>query len=48
MADAALDSGVLLRSLGDVLYALPPLCVTDAECDTIAAAMVAAVLAALP
>ena len=35
--------GVLLRPLGNVLYAMPPLCVTDAEADAIAAAMVHAV-----
>ena len=40
----SIDNGVLLRPLGNVLYAIPPTCVTDAECDRIAAAMVAAVL----
>jgi adenosylmethionine-8-amino-7-oxononanoate aminotransferase len=43
MADAAFERGVFLRPLGDVLYAMPPLCVTDAEVDQIAEAMVAAV-----
>jgi adenosylmethionine-8-amino-7-oxononanoate aminotransferase len=43
MADAALERGVFLRPLGDVLYAMPPLCTTDAEVDQIAEAMVAAV-----
>jgi adenosylmethionine-8-amino-7-oxononanoate aminotransferase len=33
--------GVLLRPLGDVVYAMPPACTTDAECDAIAAAMAA-------
>lgn len=47
MAAVALEHGVLLRPLGSVLYALPPLCVTDDECDRIAAAMVAAVEAVL-
>jgi len=36
----ALERGVLLRPLGNVLYALPPLCLTDAEADRIAAVMV--------
>jgi adenosylmethionine-8-amino-7-oxononanoate aminotransferase len=35
----AVARGVLLRPLGNVLYALPPACVTDAECDEIAAIM---------
>ncbi len=48
MAATALSRGVLLRPLGPVLYALPPLCVTDAECDTIADAMVRAVESVLP
>ncbi len=39
LADAALERGVLLRPLGPVLYALPPLCVTDAEVDLLASAM---------
>jgi adenosylmethionine-8-amino-7-oxononanoate aminotransferase len=43
MADAALEAGVFLRPLGDVVYAVPPLCVTDAEVDRIGAAMRAAV-----
>jgi adenosylmethionine-8-amino-7-oxononanoate aminotransferase len=43
LARAALDRGVLLRPLGDVLYALPPLCATDAEADRVALAMAAAV-----
>src|SRR5690606_31500379 len=40
---AALAEGVLLRPLGNVLYALPPACVTDDEARTIAAAMRACV-----
>jgi adenosylmethionine-8-amino-7-oxononanoate aminotransferase len=43
---AALGHGVLLRPLGDVVYALPPACTTDAQCDAIAAAMSALVTAA--
>jgi adenosylmethionine---8-amino-7-oxononanoate aminotransferase len=45
MADAALARGVFLRPLGDVLYAMPPLCTTDAEVDQIADAIVAGVSA---
>ncbi|MFT4541903.1 MAG: adenosylmethionine-8-amino-7-oxononanoate aminotransferase [Planctomycetota bacterium] len=37
---AAFDAGVLLRPLGNVLYALPPACTTEAECDRIAEVMV--------
>jgi adenosylmethionine-8-amino-7-oxononanoate aminotransferase len=36
---AALERGVLLRPLGNVLYAMPPLCVTDDEADRIGATM---------
>jgi adenosylmethionine-8-amino-7-oxononanoate aminotransferase len=36
---AALEQGVLLRPLGNVVYALPPACTTDVQCDRIAAAM---------
>ena len=39
----ALARGVLLRPLGNVLYALPPACVTDGECAEIAATMSALV-----
>jgi len=35
----ALAHGVLLRPLGNVLYALPPACLTDEECATIARTM---------
>jgi adenosylmethionine-8-amino-7-oxononanoate aminotransferase len=37
---AALERGVLLRPLGNVLYAMPPACTTDDEADRIAAVMV--------
>ena len=40
-APLALEHGVLLRPLGDVIYALPPACTTEAECDRIADAMIA-------
>ncbi len=36
---AAIELGVLLRPLGNVVYALPPACTTDDQCDQIAAAM---------
>ncbi len=36
---AALERGVLLRPLGNVVYAMPPSCTTDAQCDRIAHAM---------
>jgi len=32
----AIERGVLLRPLGNVLYAMPPACTTDEECDRIA------------
>lgn len=35
----ALAHGVLLRPLGNVVYALPPACTTESECERIAAAM---------
>lgn len=35
----ALDHGVLLRPLGDVVYAMPPACTTEAEIGRIAGAM---------
>ncbi len=40
---ACLDRGVLLRPLGNVLYALPPLCTSDASLGRIADAMAHAV-----
>jgi adenosylmethionine-8-amino-7-oxononanoate aminotransferase len=36
---AALERGVLLRPLGNVLYAMPPACTSEAQADAIAAAM---------
>lgn len=36
----ARDRGVLLRPLGNVVYALPPACTTNEQCDLIAGAMV--------
>lgn len=42
---AAIDRGVLLRPLGNVLYALPPACVTDAEVALLADTMRALVVA---
>jgi adenosylmethionine-8-amino-7-oxononanoate aminotransferase len=38
-----LEAGVFLRPLGNVLYAMPPLCTSDDSLDRIATAMVAAV-----
>ena len=38
---ASLDMGVLLRPLGNVVYALPPACTTDAQVDQIADTMLA-------
>ncbi|MEC7583279.1 MAG: adenosylmethionine--8-amino-7-oxononanoate transaminase [Planctomycetota bacterium] len=35
----SIEKGVLLRPLGNVVYALPPVCVTDEECDRIVDAM---------
>lgn len=35
----ALEHGVLLRPLGDVVYAMPPSCTTSEQCDVIADAM---------
>ncbi|MBM4015392.1 MAG: adenosylmethionine--8-amino-7-oxononanoate transaminase [Planctomycetes bacterium] len=37
----ALELGVLLRPLGTAIYACPPACTDDAQCDRIAAAMAA-------
>jgi adenosylmethionine-8-amino-7-oxononanoate aminotransferase len=37
----AIEHGVLLRPLGNVVYAMPPACTTSAECARIAAAMAA-------
>ncbi|MEX1025854.1 MAG: adenosylmethionine--8-amino-7-oxononanoate transaminase [Planctomycetota bacterium] len=38
---AALEHGVLLRPLGNVVYAMPPACVDDGQADQIADAMIA-------
>ncbi|MEL6715873.1 MAG: adenosylmethionine--8-amino-7-oxononanoate aminotransferase BioA, partial [Planctomycetota bacterium] len=35
----AAEHGVLLRPLGNVVYALPPACLTGEECDRVARAM---------
>jgi adenosylmethionine-8-amino-7-oxononanoate aminotransferase len=40
MAAAALERAVLLRPLGNVLYAMPPFCLTDAEALGLAGVMV--------
>ena len=37
---AAIDRGVLLRPLGDVLYAMPPARTTEAECQEIARVLI--------
>lgn len=37
----ALEHGVLLRPLGNVVYAMPPSCTSDEQCDRIADAMAA-------
>ena len=39
VAQTAIDSGVLLRPLGNVVYALPPACTNPGEVDQIAQAM---------
>jgi adenosylmethionine-8-amino-7-oxononanoate aminotransferase len=44
---AALERGVLLRPLGNVLYAMPPLCLTDEEADRVGSVMVEIVEAVL-
>ena len=36
MRDAALEEGVLLRPLGNVVYLMPPYCITDAEIQHLA------------
>jgi adenosylmethionine-8-amino-7-oxononanoate aminotransferase len=46
MSEASIERGVLLRPLGSVLYALPPLCTSDESLARVAEAMRAAVLAA--
>ena len=47
MRQVALDEGVLLRPLGNVLYALPPWCASNASLRRIADAMEAAVATAI-
>ncbi len=42
MYRAALDAGVLLRPLGDVLYWMPPYCIDDAQLNLLAHATAAA------
>jgi adenosylmethionine-8-amino-7-oxononanoate aminotransferase len=39
LRERAVERGVLLRPLGNVLYAMPPACTSEAECDRIAAVM---------
>lgn len=46
MRRVAIEHGVLLRPLGNVVYALPPACTTDAQCRVIARAMAATAEAA--
>ena len=41
MRRAAIEHGALLRPLGNVLYAMPPACVTDGELDRLAETMAA-------
>ncbi|MGH7163145.1 MAG: aminotransferase class III-fold pyridoxal phosphate-dependent enzyme, partial [Planctomycetota bacterium] len=36
---AALERGVLLRPLGNVLYAMPPFCLSDEEADRVGEVM---------
>ncbi len=45
-AEAARQHGAILRSLGDVVVLMPPLCVSDAELDHLAAAAAAGIRAA--
>jgi adenosylmethionine-8-amino-7-oxononanoate aminotransferase len=48
MAAAALERAVLLRPLGNVLYAMPPFCLTDDEAERLARVMVEVVREVLP
>ncbi len=41
LRERALTHGVLLRPLGDIVYAMPPACTTDAQAEQIADAMLA-------
>jgi adenosylmethionine-8-amino-7-oxononanoate aminotransferase len=47
MRKAALDAGVFLRPLGNLIYAMPPWCISDASLGKIADAIHAATRAAL-
>ncbi|MFN0242316.1 MAG: adenosylmethionine--8-amino-7-oxononanoate transaminase [Planctomycetota bacterium] len=47
MRKVAIEHGVLLRPLGNVVYALPPACTTESEARVIARAMVATAAAAV-
>lgn len=40
LRERAVERGVLLRPLGATLYALPPACTTEAQCDQIADVMI--------
>ena len=44
--ETCIEKGVLLRPLGNVLYALPPLCTSDESLARIVEAMRSAILAA--
>jgi adenosylmethionine-8-amino-7-oxononanoate aminotransferase len=48
MYRAALDAGVLLRPLGDVLYWMPPYCIDEAQLEALARATAAALEEAQP
>ncbi len=39
----SIERGVLLRPLGNVIYALPPACTSEEQCDRIAEAMIASI-----
>jgi adenosylmethionine-8-amino-7-oxononanoate aminotransferase len=40
---AALERGVVLRPLGDILYWMPPYCIDDAQLDLLARATAGAI-----
>ncbi len=44
LRSSAIEKGVLLRPLGNVLYAMPPSCTDEAQCERIAQAMIELVL----
>ncbi len=48
LRERAITLGVLLRPLGNTVYAMPPACTTEQECDRIADAMVQLTLPAEP